>query len=126
MKKKTEDKYIKVIRKLIVNGGDVMLLLYILVSSLLLSQYMIQNIYLKNEHLFIEYLINYNGWKILNLFWVTGVFITGIWVSIGILFMTAYKHQIKLLSKGFKKDKSILEKAIFPEKKEVPKKKEEK
>jgi len=126
MKKKNEIIFINFIRNIVINTGDILMVLYIIISSFMIAHYFIQVTYLKNEHLFIEYVINYDGVYMVTIFWLAGIIVAGIWVVFGMIAIYSFKHQQRLISMGFKKSQSLVEKAIFPRKEEEPKKDEKK
>jgi len=111
-KKERNKRTIKRLRQLVMNFGDVVLPIYIGVTSFLIAYLWLVIFYNNHRTLFLDYLLEYQGGGLIADFFFMGMLLVITFVTFGVFSMLSYKYYLELKAKGYKKNKSLFERAV--------------
>lgn len=107
-----EEKQRHILKRLIIEFGDVLLPLYIVVSSLWITLSTILYIYAKEYRVFNDLVASGYGSAVIYSFALLAILLFICWASFGIGTIWSYKAYLKLKAKGIKKKESLLKRIL--------------
>jgi len=108
-----EKKLVEMVRNFVFAFGNVLLPLYIGLSSFIIAYYGVVILYNNHRSVFLNYLTLHSGGSLVADFFMIGIFIMVLWGTFGLFSMGLYKQFKRLEFIGFKlKKKPLIQRAL--------------